>query len=546
MPADPAFGAGAAAVATERGTTEPAASTGERLARGLAACTWGLVGAWALSSLWYPFGWDQGIIAWVGATILDGGMPYRDAFDLKGPAAYYVFALAQWVFGHNLWGIRVLDLVGLAASGWLIAAVVRRYTDRRTASWAAALFALWFAGLTFWHTAQPDGFAAMLLCLGVLPLLLEDRGDDGGALRAGLARAAWSGVAIGVTVAIKPHYAAFLAVPALYYATALRRTPTRAIGRIAAAGLGSVATIVAVAAWFAYRGALDELVEVHLLYNAQAYSSGATLAVGQRLRGLFEYVLTGEVFVVLLPAVLLGVVRLARRDRVATATLGAWAALALAGVVLQNKFFDYQWIPIFPPLVIFGVIGLRSALASVAPTPGVPDARGSISVGLGHALFLVVLVHASIQPAFEVANWASYVVGLRDKEAYYDTFGVPGADLRMVEHIEANSEPEDRLIVLGWNLEILYMTDLPTVSRLAFSLPVWMGEGTALREEYREELMRDLRATPPELIVVAEQAEPLIGRPVSLDDFRAFSDYLAERYRPEVEFGPLALYRLNP
>ena len=53
-------------------------------------------------------------------------MPYQDAFDLKGPAAYYVFALAQVVFGHNAWGIRVVDLVGLSMSAWLVAGLVAR------------------------------------------------------------------------------------------------------------------------------------------------------------------------------------------------------------------------------------------------------------------------------------------------------------------------------------------------------------------------------------------------------------------------------------
>jgi hypothetical protein len=416
--------------------------------------------------------------------------------------------------------------------------------DPKAASWAAALFVLWFASLTFWHTAQPDGFAAMFMCFGFLPLLLTERPGWGGAV--------WAGVMVGLAAAIKPHYAALLLVPAVCYALTFRSRPAAVVGRTAGAALAAVVTVGAFVAWFAYRGALDALVDVHLLYNAQAYSSGSAVALGPRLRGLFEYVLAGELFVILLPAALFGLSRLRRRHPAAAWTLVTWAALAALSVVLQNKFFDYQWIPMFPPVVVLAVSGLHAALEGATPReaaqgpPTGPASSPASEPGLGHALFLVVLVHACIQPAFEVVNWASHVAGLRDRAAYYDTFGVPGDDYRMVQHIEATSGAEDRLVVLGWNMEVLYMTDRPTVSRLAYSLPVWMGEDTGLRDEYRAELMSDLRADPPELIVVAEQAEPLTGRPVSLEDFAEFNRFLAERYQPDVQYGPLALFRLRP
>jgi hypothetical protein len=66
-----------------------------------------------------------------------------------------IFALAQAVFGHNQWGIRVVDLVGIGVSAWLVAKVVRHYTAPGVGHWAAALLVLWFGGLTFWHTASP-------------------------------------------------------------------------------------------------------------------------------------------------------------------------------------------------------------------------------------------------------------------------------------------------------------------------------------------------------------------------------------------------------
>ena len=69
-----------------------------------------IVAAWAITYPTWPFGWDHGAFAWVGDVIARGGMPYRDAFDVKGPLSFYPSALVQLVAGRNWWGIRAFDL----------------------------------------------------------------------------------------------------------------------------------------------------------------------------------------------------------------------------------------------------------------------------------------------------------------------------------------------------------------------------------------------------------------------------------------------------
>ncbi len=102
-------------------------------------------GVAAAGSLFYPFGRDQGIFAWVADQIVAGGVPFRDAWDQKGPATHYTYALIQLVFGRGLWGVRVFDLLAVAATQWAIIALVRP-----RASWFAALTsALVFGGLHY-------------------------------------------------------------------------------------------------------------------------------------------------------------------------------------------------------------------------------------------------------------------------------------------------------------------------------------------------------------------------------------------------------------
>src|ERR1043165_8774620 len=80
------------------------------------ACATTLALTWCVASFWFPFGWDQAMLASVGDVKLRGGMPYRDGWDMKGPLVYYVFAFAQWLFGRQMWSIRALAL-GLLLAG---------------------------------------------------------------------------------------------------------------------------------------------------------------------------------------------------------------------------------------------------------------------------------------------------------------------------------------------------------------------------------------------------------------------------------------------
>src|SRR5258708_1726550 len=107
------------------------------------ACATIFTGLWCIASFWFPFGWDQGMFAAVGDVILRGGMPYRDGWEVKGPLAYYGFALAQWLFGRHMWSIRILDLALLLAGMAALAGMVGRLASRAAGWWAAMVFVVW-------------------------------------------------------------------------------------------------------------------------------------------------------------------------------------------------------------------------------------------------------------------------------------------------------------------------------------------------------------------------------------------------------------------
>jgi hypothetical protein len=114
-----------------------------------------LIFGWA--SLAYPFGPDQGVFAQIGRTILQGGLPIRDAFDVKPPVIYLLYALAEGMFGPNLWSIRVLDLLAVFLTSTCLLNI---FKDRRQGLTAAALYpVVYFICFSYPDTAQTESFS---------------------------------------------------------------------------------------------------------------------------------------------------------------------------------------------------------------------------------------------------------------------------------------------------------------------------------------------------------------------------------------------------
>ena len=468
---------------------------------------------WLLMSLTYPAGWDQGLFAWVGSAIVRGDMPYRDAWDFKGPLVYYVFALAEWLFGVNLWGIRVLDAALLLASTLAVHRAAVKLTDDATARWTSLVYLLWYASHSYWHTAQPDGWTGMLLVIALAPII-------SGHPRLRWPVMAFTGACIGVLTLFKPTGALFLAVPMAYVLIA--RPPRRAaLSAVLAAGW--LFPLVAIVSWFAFQTALGDLIDVHLRYAA-VYAS---LGPENRLVGVVDYLLTGRVITVVVPLAAFGAIALWQTNRPVAVVLGAWAMLAIALVAVQNRFYAYHWLPMLPAVTLLAAIAIHQIRATM-------PALATVMVG-------VVLLHALAPIVFEEARFVAWLTGRMDTAAYYDAYGEPGNDMRAVRWLREHGEPGP-VFVFGWHSAVAWLSGRETVSRFGYSLPLMLGEDLDMRARYRAEVVDALTATPPRYILVGAQSAQILGARVTLDDFPALADLIRGSYQEASRFGSLTIY----
>lgn len=224
----------------------------------------------------YPYGRDQGMFAYAGRLVLGGAVPFRDFWDTKPPAIYYVYALAECLFGPSMRAIRLLDIAWQGATAAALFAVARRISGRRRIGCAAALlYALSYASRGWWNTAQPDDFLNLPLALAVfLSLRARARGPSPGLLFA-------AGALAGVAFWFRYPMGAMAAACA---ATAWRGSLRESRGEIAAAFGGFALVAGGYAAFLAAEGAWAEFVYAELVW-ARAYVSlgggGGPLQIGR-------------------------------------------------------------------------------------------------------------------------------------------------------------------------------------------------------------------------------------------------------------------------
>ncbi len=487
-----------------------------------------------LPILLVPLGRDQAIFALVGRTILEGGAPYRDAFDFKPPGVHLAYAAALAVFGRAPWSPLVLDALATLIGSFFLFRLLQP-SGRPGAITAALVYVVVSATeLRYWDLAQPEGLSVPLV-LGAL--LAWRRVNRAGALTAG--------VAIGAATLLK--YPALGALALLWLvprATAGEPAPPRWL-RIAWTGVGLLCPIGGVVIWLALRGALGDFVEIQTDY-LPGYSrliqlAGAGRAISDAVRLAADFL--GARPLVWIPPVVTLPWLLRNRCLGRTRWLPAGGVLlGLVGAALQGKFFHYHWIPLLPFAAMGTGLGLQSMLA------GRSGARAGAGVLAGGGLLLAVLAAFSARPTWPERRAALEGLASRASrseiagDAAFGAFGggdySPGATYAAAERLAALTRPDDRVFVWGFEPLLYLVADRAPASRFIYNAPLlspWCPH------PWIDRTLADLRRDPPAaIVVVRNDAIPWVtGVPfdseTALGYFPDLARLIRAEYRPAAE-----------
>ncbi len=470
--------------------------------------------AWAVASLWWPFQSDHGVYAWMGDVTLHGGMPYRDAWDVKGPVALLPAMLAEVLFGRNMWGIRLLDLLALGASAWALYTLAARWTSRPVAWLTTFIWLLAYASTGFNSTAQPDGFGAVLLLLAAVPLL--------GSRPPGKAALFGAALAVGLLTMLKPVYLGFVMIPAV---AALPWEGERGplTGRFGVIAAGTVLPVLAFLAWFQARGALRPLWRAYVEFNLA--KNGPGLVPGF-ISMLVQGVLSDPVWLLLLACASAGAVLLWPSHRRATAILVCWIVMAMFVIHLQRPFYTYRAHVLTAPVALLVAVTCWQGWLGGA-------AGRSLALAIGTTLAIIFVR----TPLAQAVQWARYVPGpgaVLDLQEHFLFLSTSAAgQQRLIGLVREVTAPGDSIFVYR-HPAVYFLADRPSVSRFSVTAAFAAGAPQAYARAQLAELGRALQSSMPSMIVLPASdtvAGTSLGCFEPLSDLPSVATALTPHYR---------------
>jgi 4-amino-4-deoxy-L-arabinose transferase-like glycosyltransferase len=471
---------------------------------------------------------DSPTFTYIASTIVKGGMPYRDAWDVKGPGIFYAYALPVALFGTSTVALRALDVLWeLATAMVLFAIAVRVYGRREIGLLAGALYIFGYFAHDYWSMAQADGFLNLPLALSMLWLLRaleDDRSADWGLA------AAWAAVAtlfklpmglVGVLMIIAA-------------ITSSRRQGSQILRRLCALALGFAAPLSMCGIYFAAKGALSDLVITqfviapqHVQLNQTGHYLGCMVENMMRPTRVPIYMLG------LLGLVPLGFL-LTQRQIITRPVklLVGWFAVGLLVLFLHGAFVGYHFLPMLPPLAILAAGTLYRFHSATRSNRGATWWWVPVAVGV----FVVV-------GAWKIGGHSRYLWRAVHGERPPSSYDAVSAYLK--EHTAA----EDAIFVWGSVPAIYVEADRKAASRFVDTYHLAIPPKGV---DYRAIFLEEFQAAKPKYFIMS--TAPRVSGPCSgsetdfkqtFGEFDALRDLIAVDYQLDSagELGQFDVYR---
>lgn len=474
------------------------------------------------------FNVDEAVSAAIGVKITEGGVPYRDGVDHRGPLTYYVYA---WVFelagSWNLTAVHIAYAIGICCVIGMLYGLGKEWGG--TAAILMAVFS--------WTLPPEDVWAAHVewtmifwtcLAMGCISLNPSNKLYVGLAgLCLGLAIlskqvAVWDSVALGVWLLFH--------LPDKSYSQKISHT-LWAIG-----GVGTVLLVMGAVAW--HRGFGSELWLYGWTYNVEYYLPELTLqerwANALNLARLFK---DGALLLVLWGMVGgMGMViswkRLAPTERLWL----CWLIGAGMGVLTSGRDFVHYTIQLLPPLCLVATYGVRMIWHLEWGLPR-RVARivciGLLLLGMGSPL------------------WNSWQMSQQYVPSHARIQAIPAT------YIKERTQPEDYLFVWGFATEFYVYAQRRPATRFVYcnmltGLIPWENY-TAPSTDYAiipgswDQCMADLAQHPPVYVLDTSPADHHLYGKYPIDQYPRLATWLHQHYQIDTTFQhlhPASPYRL--
>jgi hypothetical protein len=442
-----------------------------------------------------PTGTDSTVFLYIGRLILRGGVPYRDAFDHKGPLVYLLDALGIAI--HGVFGVWLLEILFLSVSATFAYKIARAFTSQGTALMTAVVSILWYTARSDSNFCETWSVPFLLIALYYWTRYLR----EGFSLSK---RATMSvGFSFGAVLLLKPNLTAIwmLFCLTVLIASICRGTWRFLVTRILVFLIGAAILVVPILGWLRHTGAWNDFVDQYWVFN-RFYCD---VAFGMKLRTFLRCFacIPLESYFALFAAIgypILAYRAKNRSDRILFVSLEICLFLSLLLMSMSGRSARHYSAPLVAVFLPFLACAFTGALSESS------SAWGKI----GKRVFLLILLVPTLCydiPMFRPVRDMTKMAILRrvnpdtDYSKFRRVYGYPyfyeefdAAEIG--DWLKENTEPETRIASFGIGGRIFYWySDRRCVTKYFYI------RDTHLERGYLPKIVAELKEKAPEVFI---------------------------------------------
>jgi len=498
-----------------------------------------IFGCMLIVQLFWPFNVDQGMFSFVGSVIADGGVLYKDAWEVKGPVVHFIYAFSEVIFGNKFISIRIFDLCLVTISAFYLYKILSDNLAKRIAAFLACCY-----GISFypdnWASAQPDGWAAMIL--PIILYLSMKISDDFSIIKA---------VSIGILLCfislIKPFYILFILVILPYLLSKKEgKLGADSLKNLSLVAMGAIFGFAILFIYLLLNDGLNDFIDIFILFNLNTHKYVSVGGVEEIKNSLFSFFISYERGVLTILSIF-GLIYKLKDYKKSTTICIIWVIFSALCVVIQGKYIYYQFF-IFIPLIFIMVGHFLQEIG--------------VNFGKKYVPMIMVVILGFIvsnqDRIWNVNQSVKYIVGASSQQLYYNKFPIVGKDkdvfsssvndiILVSDYLKKSSAEGDMIQVWGLESVIYFLSGVKPATKFGHLYPFVVGSEKS-RENYKQEFLGKIITVRPKYIIVTNNdANMLIGKTSKkhLMEFVALNDFVTNNYKIVKKIGDYEIYKKN-
>ena len=411
---------------------------------------------------------DSAVFRYVSLVMDNGGMPYLDAFDHKGPLVYVINLIGLHI--DYWWGVWVLEFLAMAISLAAVYQAARLLTGRTESHLVSLLVcAVWATFLGGGNLTEEWGLPFITVS-GYL--LLDYWIND----RTSAVKVATCGCCFGAVMMIRPN---MVVVWTVFCLAIMARCVKR--GRLGTIGafvvqffVGAAIVVLPFLLWLGSNNAIEAFVDDYFIFNFLYSSRG--VGILKRTHALLRF-LKEPIVISSLVCCLCSL----KRDKPLSVLLLAYLLLSLMAIGLSGQKFAHYGMVLLPP-------------ASLCIAAAMPQLRCWASrIDPYHAVTLGACACVAMSTLITLSDGA--LVKVIDRPDH----NLDGRVSEIARVIQDNTMPEDLITVCG-NEDVIYLAS-HRYSASRFSFQTVGKYNDSIQEGY----FADIEANRPAAVVLPEK-----------------------------------------